>query len=268
MAKAYLRDKNGNKVPLPCIKGEKGDQMFVRFSAYPDGTDMAETWDSSRAYMGYAFGLNAPTDKSGYAWINLCVPFFGQHGVDGDFIFRVANGTAEKPSNAMTIDAKGNMEVSGELSYGEDRYSPRAAAENLEKKIDGVSKELTTHKEGAAKIFKTSYTGFGKYGAATERRNSLTVDFPIKFMLIQSQAKETGLTGSTSASPVVEYAFYIAGSHSMHRIYRSNSSDAVEANTINAELSEDGRTITWYSMESDRKQMNEGNVKYLCIVAG
>lgn len=268
MAIIRYRDENGNIVPIRAIKGDKGDQMFIRFSAYPDGTDMVDEWDDTRAYMGYAFGAKAPTDQSGYAWINLCVPFFGQHGVDGDFIFRVANGTAEKPSNAMTIDAKGNMEVSGELSYGEDRYSPRAAAENLEKKIDGVSKELTTHKQGAAKIFKTSYTGFGKYGSDTGKRNSLTVDFPIKFMLIQSQAKEMGLSGSTSSWPVVEYAFYIAGSHSMHRIYRSNSSDAVEANTINVELSEDGRTITWYSRESDRKQMNAGQVKYLCIVAG
>ncbi len=68
----YVRDpKTGKRVPIPAIKGEDGKQMFVRFSAYADGTDMSEKWDAARSYMGIAFALSAPTDKADYQWIYI-----------------------------------------------------------------------------------------------------------------------------------------------------------------------------------------------------
>lgn len=50
------------------IKGNTGDQVFIRYSAYPDGTSFTESWNNSQAYMGVAIGGSAPIDKSGYTW--------------------------------------------------------------------------------------------------------------------------------------------------------------------------------------------------------
>lgn len=51
-----------------CIKGETGDQVFIRYSAYPDGTSFTTSWNNSQAYMGVAIGQTAPTAKTGYIW--------------------------------------------------------------------------------------------------------------------------------------------------------------------------------------------------------
>lgn len=51
-----------------CIKGQTGDQVFIRYSAYPDGTGYTTTWNNSQAYMGVAIGQTAPTAKTGYTW--------------------------------------------------------------------------------------------------------------------------------------------------------------------------------------------------------
>lgn len=71
MAIVRYRDGNGNIMPLRVIRGEDGNQMFVRYSVYPDGTDMSETWDDTMSFMGIALApVNAvPTDKSDYQWI-------------------------------------------------------------------------------------------------------------------------------------------------------------------------------------------------------
>lgn len=48
----------------------KGDSMFIRYSAYADGTDYTETWSEGQGYVGYASGLEAPADKDGYTWMS------------------------------------------------------------------------------------------------------------------------------------------------------------------------------------------------------
>ena len=264
MAIIRYRDENGNIVPLRAIKGDKGDQMFVRFSAYPDGTDMVEEWDVTRAYMGYAFGANAPKDKSGYKWINLCIPFFGEHGIDGDYIFRVANGTEEKPSNAMTIDADGNMNVGGEVTFGEDNFSPREAASELDRKIDGVAGGFSDHIASAVRIASGSYIGTGKNGVLD--KSSLTFEFAPKLLIIQSQAKYA-VGGGGSSSPAVDYAVYVCGGNSMHRTFCQSGEDP-SFNVIEASVSNSGKTIEWYFHPNVRGQMNEKNVEYKYTAIG
>ena len=45
-----------------------GDSCFIRYSAYPDGTDFTEDLRNGQSYIGIATGQSAPTDKSGYEW--------------------------------------------------------------------------------------------------------------------------------------------------------------------------------------------------------
>ncbi len=71
MAVIRYRDGKGNIVPLHSIQGDDGNQMYVRFSAYADGTDMSETWDAERNYMGIAFAYRTPTNKADYQWIPM-----------------------------------------------------------------------------------------------------------------------------------------------------------------------------------------------------
>ena len=67
----YRDPETGKMVPITSIRGDDGNQMFVRYSVYPDGTDMSETWDDTMSFMGIALApVNAaPTDKSDYQWI-------------------------------------------------------------------------------------------------------------------------------------------------------------------------------------------------------
>ena len=48
-----------------------GDNLFVRYSAYPDGTDFTETRSPRQFYIGLATGQSAPTDKSEYTWFHI-----------------------------------------------------------------------------------------------------------------------------------------------------------------------------------------------------
>ena len=45
-----------------------GDSCFIRYSAFPDGTDFTEDLRNGQSYIGIATGQSAPTDKSGYDW--------------------------------------------------------------------------------------------------------------------------------------------------------------------------------------------------------
>ena len=45
-----------------------GDDVFIRYSAYPDGRDYTDTWQRGLNYIGVAAGLKEPEDASGYQW--------------------------------------------------------------------------------------------------------------------------------------------------------------------------------------------------------
>ncbi len=62
------------------LTGEQGEQgtpgtpgassnIFIRYSAYADGTDFTSTWTEGQRYLGIAVGtVTAPTNKEGYTW--------------------------------------------------------------------------------------------------------------------------------------------------------------------------------------------------------
>lgn len=261
MAIIRYRDENGNIVPLRAIKGEDGDQMFIRFSAYPDGTDMVEAWDDSRAYMGYAFGLTAPNDKSGYKWINLCVPFFGQHGIDGDHIFRVANGTAEKPSNAMTIDADGNMNVGGEVTFGEDNFSPREMADHLGNHINSVSDDLWNHMATSVKIASGNYRGNGAYGDGNP--TTLTFDFAPMLLVVRcfnSYTSVETLTCVIHGTGGVAQRL-VGGDPNISK------NEVIEASGAWYSTTSDGKTVK-LTAPSAKAQMNENGINYSYVAIG
>lgn len=54
-------------------KGDNGDSAFIRYSANADGTDFTEEWSEGQAYIGFATGQTAPTDKNDYEWVSLGV---------------------------------------------------------------------------------------------------------------------------------------------------------------------------------------------------
>ncbi len=49
----------------------KGDSVFIRYSANADGAGFTEKWSEGKVFMGVASGTKAPTDKSGYTWMNV-----------------------------------------------------------------------------------------------------------------------------------------------------------------------------------------------------
>ena len=49
----------------------RGDSVFVRYSAKPDGTNFTEERREEQNYMGVAVGQEAPTDKDSYEWIPI-----------------------------------------------------------------------------------------------------------------------------------------------------------------------------------------------------
>ena len=46
----------------------KGDRVYIRYSAYPDGRDYVEEWSRGLNYIGFSVGLFEPEDQSGYQW--------------------------------------------------------------------------------------------------------------------------------------------------------------------------------------------------------
>lgn len=45
-----------------------GDNVYIRYAAYADGTGYVAEWRKGLNYIGVAVGLEEPTDKSGYEW--------------------------------------------------------------------------------------------------------------------------------------------------------------------------------------------------------
>ena len=91
----YRDPVTGKMVPIPSIRGDDGNQMFVRYSVYPDGTDMSETWDETMSFMGIALApVNAaPTDKSDYQWIRASsLKMF-----DGNYVGTGAKSSSDNP---------------------------------------------------------------------------------------------------------------------------------------------------------------------------
>ena len=58
-----------NKIKLNGKDYSLATGVFVRYSAYADGTDFTDEWSIGQAYIGVATGVEAPTDKSEYKWI-------------------------------------------------------------------------------------------------------------------------------------------------------------------------------------------------------
>ena len=127
MAVIKCRRKDGTVVPIRVIKGNDGNQMFVRFSAYADGTDMSEKWDAECNFMGIAFAYETPIEKEQYQWISLAdisLGHYAEEGSEDKYLFFVGNGTGEdNRSNALTLDAEGVMWILKDLLIGEERTS-------------------------------------------------------------------------------------------------------------------------------------------------
>lgn len=145
MAIIRYRDGNGKVIPLYCIKGDNGNQMYVRFSAYADGTDMSEKWDAERNFMGIAFAYETPTEKEQYQWISLAdisLGHYAEEGSEDKYLFFVGNGTGEdNRSNALTLDAEGVMWLLKDLLIGEDRVSVAETFDSFEKRFEAVEKK-------------------------------------------------------------------------------------------------------------------------------
>ncbi|MBE6662054.1 MAG: hypothetical protein E7606_02085 [Ruminococcaceae bacterium] len=149
MAIVKYRGKDGKVRPIRAIQGNDGNQMYVRFSAYADGTDMSEKWDAERNFMGIAFAYETPTEKEQYQWISLAdisLGHYAEEGSEDKYLFFVGNGTNEdNRSNALTLDAEGVLWLLGDLLIGEERTSVleefeavKERASNLESRADAL----------------------------------------------------------------------------------------------------------------------------------
>lgn len=203
LAILYIRDENGNRIPIPAIKGENGHQTFVRFSEYADGTDMSETWDDSRDYMGIAFAPVAPTNKSAYQWVRV----------------------SHFP-NGMTLDADNNLHVKGEVTFGSDRFAPRA---EIAKKV-GVE---------TGSYVGTGHSNGGSLWQYGEETVSLTFPFAVKRVDIFSN-------GHGSNSGYVIATALVVGTRVLFYSIRENETDDIEFNSISSPtVSADGKTFSW-----------------------
>ena len=70
---------DSSKWEIVGISGQKGDNCFIRYSKYADGTDFVENWSTGYNYIGFATGQKAPTEKAKYQW---CL-FKGEQGIQG-----------------------------------------------------------------------------------------------------------------------------------------------------------------------------------------
>ncbi|MBO4979880.1 MAG: hypothetical protein J6D16_05675, partial [Clostridia bacterium] len=127
------------------IQGDDGNQMYVRFSAYADGTDMSEKWDAERNFMGIAFAYETPTEKEQYQWISLAdisLGHYAEEGSEDKYLFFVGNGTGEdNRSNALTLDAEGVMWLLKDLLIGEGRVSVAETFNSFEKRFKAAEKK-------------------------------------------------------------------------------------------------------------------------------
>jgi hypothetical protein len=106
---------------------------------------------------------------------------------------------------------------------------------------------------GGAKIVKSSYDGKGFYGSSNPC--TLTFDGVPKLVLIQNVVHDTfgsrsnllAINGTTEAET---FPIYGSGSDDLHRIY----------------LTWSGNSVSWYSNESARDQMNKEGAIYNYIV--
>lgn len=48
--------------------GPDGKRVYIKYSAYSDGTAFTDVWNSSQAYIGVAVASEAPEDKEDYEW--------------------------------------------------------------------------------------------------------------------------------------------------------------------------------------------------------
>lgn len=74
---------------------------FIRYSANADGTDFTETWSEGQLYVGFATGLEAPTNKEEYEWA-LFSPKTGAEVVQAPGASKV---------NVMSQDATTNLTI-------------------------------------------------------------------------------------------------------------------------------------------------------------
>lgn len=52
--------------------------IFVRYSFHPDGTDFTEQWVKGQRYIGISSGMEEPTAKEDYTWVELHTPVRGE----------------------------------------------------------------------------------------------------------------------------------------------------------------------------------------------
>ena len=62
-----------------------GASLFIRYSAYPDGTNFTETWSVGQNYLGVATAVKCPTNKSEFTWV-LIRGAQGEPGEPGESI--------------------------------------------------------------------------------------------------------------------------------------------------------------------------------------
>lgn len=98
-----------------------GDSVFLRYSAYEDGTDFSET-DEGQDYVGIFVGQSAPTTKEAYTWRKFGS---GKNGTSVTIV-DVSESPDDEGSNIVTFSDGTKMTVKNgsEGKPGKDGVSP------------------------------------------------------------------------------------------------------------------------------------------------
>ena len=96
------------------INGKKysisGDNVFVRYSAYADGTDFTEKLNEGQKYLGIATGQVAPTSKDAYDWLPM-----GYEKEEDDRISELET-KMDNTANALIGEKAGNSIIFDDIS--------------------------------------------------------------------------------------------------------------------------------------------------------
>lgn len=128
-----------------------GDDVFIRYSAYPDGRGYTDTWQRGLNYIGVAAGLKEPEDASGYQWSlfapNIYVgsgemPDYADVQIDPEIYDTISEGATALGKNTVAgsrgfriIASSGTSGGMG--TYTLEGYTGGYVAEDAENGVEG-----------------------------------------------------------------------------------------------------------------------------------
>lgn len=178
------------------IYAEPGDSVFVRYSAYSDGTNFTETRTKDQNYVGFATGREAPPNKEDYEWVSYGSPdainlMNGESGgvymvheeypniASGKHSFAVGRGSVASGAFSHAEGSKGitssgevfSHEASGNTSHVEGMANLASGNASHAEGIQTIASGQASHTEGTNTVA-NNLAAHAEGGSTTASGNS------------------------------------------------------------------------------------------------